>query len=89
MGTACSVHREGNVYNILVGRPEGKGPLGRLKSKWENNIKMDLKNILGKCGLDSSSSGPSGSLKITKFLDLLSILLSSQENYSPFSYSVT
>jgi hypothetical protein len=29
----------------LVGRPEGKRPLGRLRRKWEDNIKMDLREI--------------------------------------------
>jgi hypothetical protein len=30
---------------ILVGRPEGKGPLGRLTRSWEHNIMMNLKDI--------------------------------------------
>jgi hypothetical protein len=34
-----------NVYNILVGKPEGKRPLGRPRHKWEDNIKVDLKEI--------------------------------------------
>jgi hypothetical protein len=33
------------AYNILVGRPEGRRPLGRPRSRWENNIKMDLREI--------------------------------------------
>jgi hypothetical protein len=33
------------VYRILVGRPEGKRPLGRPKHRWEDNIKMDLREI--------------------------------------------
>jgi hypothetical protein len=33
------------VYRILVGRPEGKRPLGRPRHRWENNIKMDLREI--------------------------------------------
>jgi hypothetical protein len=33
------------VYRVLVGRPEGKRPLGRPKRSWENNIKMDLRKI--------------------------------------------
>jgi hypothetical protein len=36
----------GNVrgaYNILVGRPEGRRPLGRPRCRWENDIKMDLR----------------------------------------------
>jgi hypothetical protein len=38
----------GNVrgaYNILVGRPEGRRPLGRPRCGWEDNIKMDLREI--------------------------------------------
>jgi hypothetical protein len=31
-----------NVYNILVGKPEGKRPLGRRRRRWEDNIKMNL-----------------------------------------------
>jgi hypothetical protein len=30
------------VYRILVGRPGGKRPLGRPRSRWDDNIKMDL-----------------------------------------------
>jgi hypothetical protein len=33
------------VYMALVGRPEGKRPLGRLRRRWEDNIKMDLREI--------------------------------------------
>jgi hypothetical protein len=31
-----------NVYGLLVGKPEGKRPLGRLRCRWLYNIKMDL-----------------------------------------------
>jgi hypothetical protein len=34
-----------NAYMILVGRPEGKGSLGRPRRRWEDNIKMDLRGI--------------------------------------------
>jgi hypothetical protein len=34
-----------NVYRLLVGKPEGKRPLGRLRRKWTDNIKMDLSEI--------------------------------------------
>ena len=34
-----------NAYRVLVGKPEGKGPLGRPRRRWENNIKMDLKEV--------------------------------------------
>jgi hypothetical protein len=31
-----------NVYRVLVGKPEGKRPLGRPRRRWEDGIKMDL-----------------------------------------------
>jgi hypothetical protein len=33
------------AYRVLVGRPEGKRPLGRLRRRWEDNIKMDLQEV--------------------------------------------
>jgi len=36
------------VYRVLVGKPEGKGQLGRPRHRWEDNIKMDLREVL--CG---------------------------------------
>jgi hypothetical protein len=33
------------IYRVLVGRPESKRPLGRPRRRWENNIKMDLREI--------------------------------------------
>jgi hypothetical protein len=33
------------VYRVLVGRPEGKRPLGRPMRRWEVNIKLDLREI--------------------------------------------
>jgi hypothetical protein len=33
------------VYRVLVGRPEGKRPLERPRGRWEDNIKMDLREI--------------------------------------------
>jgi hypothetical protein len=36
---------ERNVYRVLVGKPEGKGPLGRPWRRWEDGIKMDLREI--------------------------------------------
>jgi len=38
------VERRG-VYRVLVGKPEGKTPLGRPRRRWEDNIKMDLKEV--------------------------------------------
>jgi hypothetical protein len=34
-----------SVYRVLVGRPEDKRPLGRPRRRWENDIKMDLREI--------------------------------------------
>jgi hypothetical protein len=34
-----------NVYRLLVGKPEGKRPLGRPRRRWTDNIKMDLLEI--------------------------------------------
>jgi hypothetical protein len=34
-----------NLYMMLVGKPEGKGPLGRPRRRWMDNIKMDLLEI--------------------------------------------
>ena len=46
MGGTCSAYggRRG-VYSVLVGKPEGKRPLGRPRRRWEDNIKMDLQEV--------------------------------------------
>jgi len=41
MGEGRGVHR------VLVGKPEGKRPLGRPRRRWEDNIKMDLREAGG------------------------------------------
>ena len=33
------------VHRVLVGKPEGKRPLGRPRRKWEDNIKLDLREV--------------------------------------------
>jgi hypothetical protein len=38
------VERRG-VYGVLVGKPEGKGPFGRTRRRWEDNITMDLQEV--------------------------------------------
>jgi hypothetical protein len=47
MGRACSTNggEKRNAYRILVGKLEGKRPLGRPRRKWVDNIKMDLREI--------------------------------------------
>jgi hypothetical protein len=37
------------AYRILVGRPEGRRPLGRPRLRWEDNIKMDLQEVGWRC----------------------------------------
>jgi hypothetical protein len=44
VGRGCSAHGEGRgVYRVLVRKPQGKRPLGRPRRRWEDNIKMDLR----------------------------------------------
>ena len=38
------------VHRVLVGKPEGKRPMGRPRRRWEDNIKMDLQEVGGGCG---------------------------------------
>jgi hypothetical protein len=67
------------AYSILVGRPEGRRPLGRPWRRWEDNIKMDLEEgwgmdwielaqgqVAGSC---ECGNEPSGSIKCGEFLD--------------------
>jgi hypothetical protein len=44
-GHVACMGRGRSVYRVLVGRPEGKRPLGRPRHRWEDNIKMDLREI--------------------------------------------
>jgi hypothetical protein len=39
------------VYRVLVGKHDGKRPLGRLRCRWEGNIKIDLQKV-GREGMD-------------------------------------
>jgi hypothetical protein len=41
---ACMGKRRG-AYEVLVGKTEGRRPLGRPKCKWENNIMKDLRDV--------------------------------------------
>jgi len=46
------------VYRLLVGKPEGKRPMGRPRRRWEDNIKMDLQEaVCWGYGLDQAGSG--------------------------------
>jgi hypothetical protein len=52
MGGACSTYGEKKAaYRILVGRPEGRRPVGRPRRRWEYNTQMDLQEV-GWRGMD-------------------------------------
>jgi len=59
MGETCSAYGgKRSVYRVLVGKTEGKRPLGRLRSRWEDNIKMDVQEV--GCGSSWLRIGTSG-----------------------------
>jgi hypothetical protein len=50
MGGACSAYAGGGgVYRVLVGKPEGRRTLGRPRRMWEDNIRMDLREVGCEC----------------------------------------
>jgi len=70
------------VYRVLVGKPEGKSPIGRPRRSWEDNIKMKIDDVGWGHGLDRCCSGQGqvagtcecadklpGSIKCGEFLD--------------------
>ena len=44
-GHVVRVGEERGAYRVLVGKPEGKRPLGRPKRRWVDNIRMDLQEV--------------------------------------------
>jgi hypothetical protein len=44
-GHVARTGAKSNAYMILLGKPEGKRPLGRPRRRWEDNIKMDIRDI--------------------------------------------
>jgi hypothetical protein len=50
-GNVARIGERRNVYRLLVGKPEGKRPLGRPRCRWVDNIKTDLVEI-GRGGVD-------------------------------------
>ena len=49
-GHVASMGEGRGVRRVLVGKPEGKRPLGRPRRRWEDNVKMDLQEVGGSCG---------------------------------------
>jgi hypothetical protein len=65
VGGTCGTRGEGRgVYRVLVGRPQGMRPLGRLRHRWEDNIKMELREIgsMRRTGFGWLRIGSSGGL---------------------------
>ena len=50
MGHVVRMGEGRGVHRVLVGKPEGKRPLGRPRRRWEDNNKMDLQEVGGGCG---------------------------------------
>ena len=76
IGRTCSTYRaRRGAYRVLVGKPEGRRPLERTRRRWEDNIKMDLREVgWGRHRLDRSGSGYKqvvGSCKCGEFLECL------------------
>ena len=46
-GHVVCMREDRGVHRVLVGKPEGKRPLGRPRRRWEDNIKMDLQEVGG------------------------------------------
>ena len=82
-GHVARMDEERGAYMVLVGKPEGKRPLGRPRCKWVDNIRMDLQEV-GCGGMDwielaqdrdkwrvlvVCGNDPSGSIKCEEFLD--------------------
>jgi hypothetical protein len=44
-GHVARIGESRGIYRVLVGKPEGKRPLGRPRHRWEENIKMDLQEV--------------------------------------------
>jgi len=44
-GHVARMRERRGVYRVLVGKPEGKRPLGRPRRRWEDNIKLDLQEV--------------------------------------------
>ena len=49
-GHVARMGEDRGVHRVLLGKPEGKRPLGRPRRRWEDNIKMDLQEVGGGCG---------------------------------------
>jgi hypothetical protein len=58
-GHVARMGEDRGVHRVLVGKPKGKRPLGRLRLRWEDNIMINLQKVVGggSWGLDGVGSG--------------------------------
>jgi hypothetical protein len=56
-GHVARIVEKRNAYRILLGKPEGKKPLGRPRRRWMDNTELDLLDMMGWYGFDRSGSG--------------------------------
>jgi hypothetical protein len=56
-GYAARMEARRGAHRVLVAKREGRRPFGRLRHRWEDNIKMDLREVGWRHGLDQSGSG--------------------------------
>ena len=86
-GHVARMGEDRDLHRVLVGKPEGKRPLGRPRRRWEDNIKMDLQEVGGGRGdwmkLGGTcvyGEGLSGSINAGNFLTSCKVYwLASQE----------
>ena len=80
-GHVARMGERGGLYSVLVGKHDGRRPLGRPRRRWEDNVKMDLQEV-GCAGMDwidlkqgrdtcEWGNESSGSIKCGEFLDWL------------------
>ena len=56
-GRVACMRESRGAYKVLVGKPEGRSPIGRPRRRWEDNINIDLLEVEWGYGLDRSGSG--------------------------------
>jgi hypothetical protein len=71
-GHVARVREERKVYKVLMGKPEGKRPLGRPRRRWEDGISMDLREIGLRVwiGLDWLRTGTGGRAVVGAVMNL-------------------
>jgi hypothetical protein len=73
-GHVARIGEKRGVYRVLVGKPEGKRPLGKSRHKWEDNIKMDFQEV--GCGSMDTQ------VNTTRYCKYSQVLLMMGENFA-------